>query len=83
MHYKDGKHPFARAVVIRRGAAERTIIDVDMAADVLLKDMRKETTRRKVAMAACLSVIRGEASAPIARRAFVAAALEAKVLVAD
>lgn len=34
-------------------------------------------------MNACLQVLRGEAHPPFARRAFVAAALEAKVLRSD
>ncbi|WP_419697327.1 DUF982 domain-containing protein (plasmid) [Mesorhizobium muleiense] len=39
--------------------------------------------RNGVAMDACLQVLRGKAHPPAARRAFVAAALEAKILRCD
>ncbi|RUX83150.1 DUF982 domain-containing protein, partial [Mesorhizobium sp. M7D.F.Ca.US.004.01.2.1] len=42
-----------------------------------------QTNKRKLAMDACLQVLRGEAQPPVARRAFVVAALEAKILRSD
>ena len=74
---------FERPVTIRTGGGDRTIVDVNAAADVLLKAFPRETARRKAAMIACLGVIRGEQRPPVARRAFVAAALEVGILAAD
>jgi hypothetical protein len=74
---------FERPVVIRTDGSDRTIVDIDSAAQVLLKAFPRETARRKAAMAACLGVIRGEAHPSLARRAFVSAALEVGILAAD
>ena len=74
---------FERPVIIRAGGSDRTIVDVNEAAQVLLKAFPRETARRKAAMEACLGVIRGEALPPLARRAFVSAALEVGILAAD
>lgn len=74
---------FERPVTIRTGGSDRTIVDVNSAADILLKAFPRETARRKAAMIACLGVIRGEAHPPVARRAFVSAALEVGILAAD
>lgn len=74
---------FERPVIIRTGGSDRTIVDVNAAADVLLKAFPRETARHKAAMAACLGVIRGEAHPPLARRALVSAALEVGILAAD
>jgi hypothetical protein len=74
---------FERPVIIRTGGSDRTIFDVNAAAEILLKAFPKETARRKAAMAACLRVIRGEAHTPVARQAFVAAALEVGMLAGD
>ena len=74
---------FERPVIIRTGGSDRTVFDVNDAAQILLRAFPRETARRKAAMIACLGVIRGEAHTPMARRAFVSAALEAGILAAD
>ncbi|MGX9181466.1 DUF982 domain-containing protein [Mesorhizobium sp. BHbdii] len=73
---------FARPVVVKLGrhSTERVVFDVNDAATILLRYFPRQTEKRRVAMDACLQVLRGEAHTPAARRAFVAAALEAKVL---
>ncbi|MER9882060.1 DUF982 domain-containing protein [Mesorhizobium sp. M0118] len=53
------------------------------AASILLRSFPHQTKKRNMAMDACLQVLRGEARTPVARRAFVAAALEAKILRSD
>jgi Protein of unknown function (DUF982) len=79
---REAQASFDRLVVVRVGL-ERVVTDVNDAAQILLRDWRHESQKRKAAMDACLQVLRGEAHAPFARRAFVIAALEAKVLLAD
>ncbi|RWD67568.1 MAG: DUF982 domain-containing protein [Mesorhizobium sp.] len=76
---------FERPVVVQvsRHAAERVVFDVNDAATILLRDLTRETEKRKAAMDACLRVLRGESHPPAARRAFVVAALEAKILRGD
>ncbi|MBZ9798781.1 DUF982 domain-containing protein [Mesorhizobium sp. ES1-4] len=76
---------FARPVVVQfsRHEREHTIFDVNDAATMLLRNFPHQTEKRKLAMDACLQVLRGEARPPVARRAFVAAALEAKILRGD
>jgi hypothetical protein len=76
---------FERAVVIQldRNGSERVVFDVNDAATILLRDLERQTEKRKLAMDACLQVLRGEAHPATARRAFVAAALEAKILRCD
>jgi hypothetical protein len=74
---------FERPVTIRTDKGDRLIVDVSSAADVLLKAFPRETARRKAAMAACLGVLRGQAQATVARRAFVSAALEVGILASD
>ncbi|MER8401158.1 DUF982 domain-containing protein [Mesorhizobium sp. M0590] len=76
---------FARPVVVQVGRhdRERVIFDVNDAASILLRSFPHQTKKRKLAMDACLQVLRGEAQTPAARRAFVAAALEAKILRSD
>ncbi|WP_348627895.1 MULTISPECIES: DUF982 domain-containing protein [unclassified Mesorhizobium] len=76
---------FERPVVVRVGrhSTERIVFDVNEAANILLRDLHRQTERRRVAMDACLQVLRGEAHPPAARRAFVAAALEPKILRSD
>ncbi|RWO20307.1 DUF982 domain-containing protein [Mesorhizobium sp.] len=76
---------FERPVVVQVGrhSAERIVFEVNDAATILLRDLHRQTEKRKVAMDACLQVLRGEAHPPAARRAFVAAALEAKILRSD
>ena len=78
-----GAKRFERPVIIRMGGSDRTIVDVNAAAEILLKAFPRETARRKAAMAACLRVIRGDAHPPVARQAFVSAALEVGILAAD
>lgn len=76
---------FERPVVVQVGrhSSERIVFEVNDAATILLRDLPRQTEKRKVAMDACLQVLRGEAHPPAARRAFVAAALEAKILRSD
>ncbi|MGX5831969.1 DUF982 domain-containing protein [Mesorhizobium sp. 43Arga] len=76
---------FVRPVVVQVGRhdRERVIFDVNDAATILLRSFHHQTKKRKLAMDACLQVLRGEASPPVARRAFVVAALEAKILRSD
>ena len=74
---------FERPVIIRTDGNDRMVVDVNTAAEVLLRAFPRETARRKAAMAACLRVIRGEAHPPFARQAFVSAALEVGILAGD
>lgn len=77
---------FHRPVTVQTGRLdrERVVASTRDAAAVLLKDWPlADSAKRTKAMAACLSVIRGEKPPSVARRAFVAAAREAKVLVED
>ncbi|QKC86736.1 DUF982 domain-containing protein [Mesorhizobium sp. NZP2077] len=76
---------FVRPVVVQVGRhdRERIIFDVNDAATILLRSFPHQTAKRKLAMDACLQVLRGEAQPPVARRAFVVAALEAKILRGD
>ncbi|WP_201413668.1 DUF982 domain-containing protein [Mesorhizobium sp. J8] len=80
-----GLSRFERPVVVqlRHHGSERIVLDVNDAAAILLRDLPRETEKRKIAMDACLQVLRGQAHPPAARRAFVAAALEAKILRGD
>ena len=70
-------------VQVGRHDPERVILDVNDAATILLRSFPDQTKKRKLAMDACLQVLRGEAQPTVARRAFVAAALEAKILRCD
>lgn len=76
---------FVRPVVVQVGRHDREciIFDVNDAATILLRSFPHQTKKRKLAMDACLQVLRGEAQSPVARRAFVVAALEAKILRSD
>jgi hypothetical protein len=77
---------FHRPVTVQTGRLdrERVVASTRDAAAVLLKDWPlADSVKRTRAMAACLSVIRGEKPPHVARRAFVTAAREAKVLVED
>ncbi|MER8548534.1 DUF982 domain-containing protein [Mesorhizobium sp. M1169] len=80
-----GLSRFERPVVVKvsRHSSERVVFDVNDAAAILLRDVSGRTEKRKIAMDACRQVLRGEAHPPAARRAFVAAALEAKILRSD
>ncbi len=70
-------------VQVGRLDRERVIFDVNEAATILLRSFPYQTEKRKLAMDACLQVLRGEVQSPVARRAFVVAALEAKILRSD
>ena len=76
---------FHRPVTVQTGRIdrERIIVTTRDAAEVLLKDWPLESHKRARAMQLCLSVIRGERPPGVARRAFVEAAREAKVLIAE
>nr|WP_278116285.1 DUF982 domain-containing protein [Mesorhizobium sp. WSM4875]WIE94724.1 DUF982 domain-containing protein [Mesorhizobium sp. WSM4875] len=76
---------FVRPVVVQVGRhdRERVIFDVNEAATILLRSFPQQTKKRKPAMDVCLQVLRGQARPPVARRAFVAAALEARILRSD
>lgn len=80
-----GLSRFERPVVVQvnRNSSERIVLEVNDAATILMRDLRSQTKKRNAAMDACLHVLRGEAHPPTARRAFVAAALEAKILRGD
>jgi hypothetical protein len=76
---------FHRPVTVQTGRIdrERIVLTTRDAAEVLLKDWPLESRKRARAMEVCLSVIRGEKPPYVARRAFVEAAREARVLVAE
>jgi hypothetical protein len=77
---------FHRPVTVQTGRIdrERLVLSTRDAAEVLLRDWPlPESRKRARAMELCLSVIRGERAPNIARRAFVDAAREAKVLLKD
>ena len=80
-----GSSRFERPVVVQVGrhSPERVVIDINDASNILLRHLDRQTEKRKTAMDACLRVLRGEAHPTAARRAFVAAALEAKILRGD
>jgi sugar/nucleoside kinase (ribokinase family) len=75
---------FHRPVTVQTGRIdrERLVLTTRDAAEVLLRDWPlPESRKRARAMELCLSVIRGEKPPHIARRAFIEAAREARVLV--
>lgn len=74
---------FERPVVVRTDGGDQVVVDVNAAAEILLRGFPRETARRKAAMAACLRVLHGQERPPVARRAFVAAALEVGILAGD
>ncbi|RWE91118.1 MAG: DUF982 domain-containing protein [Mesorhizobium sp.] len=80
-----GLSRFGRRVVVQvsRHSSERIVFDVSDAVAILLRDLHRQTEKWKAAMDACLQVSRGEAHPPAARKAFAAAALEAKILRCD
>lgn len=63
--------------------APSVVLDVNDAAAILLRDIGRQTEKSGIAMDVCLQVLRAKARSPVARRAFVAAALEAKILRSD
>jgi hypothetical protein len=83
---EDGNTRFARPVTIRlrKGSRDEIVVDASRAGRILMKESPAgDTAKRQAAMEACLRMLRGEAFSPIARRAFVAAALEAHILTGD
>ncbi|QOF73643.1 DUF982 domain-containing protein [Aminobacter sp. SR38] len=77
------KGQFKEPVRIQLGRIDRDrlVLGVKDAAAILLREWpAEETPRRTKAMAACLGVIRGTKPPSYARRYFVAACKEAKVL---
>ena len=81
-----GNTRFARPVTIRmrRNSREEVVIDVGRASRILLREWpAADSEKRRAAMDACLRALKGEAFSPIARRAFVTAALEAHILAGD
>lgn len=76
---------FHRPVTVQTGRIdrERIVVTTRDAAEVLLRDWPLESRKRARAMELCLSVIRGEKPPYVARRAFVEAAREARVLIAE
>ncbi len=76
---------FHKPVTVQTGRIdrERIVLTTRDAAEVLLRDWPIESRKRARAMELCLSVIRGEKPPHVARRAFVEAAREAKVLLED
>jgi hypothetical protein len=74
---------FARPVTVRVGG-EIVVTGVNDAARILVHHWKDQNSaKRRAAMEACFRALRGEVHPPVARASFVAAALEAKVLVAD
>jgi hypothetical protein len=60
------------------------VVDANRAGQILTREWPSgDSVRRQAAMDACLRVLKGEAFSPIARGAFVAAALEAHILAGD
>ena len=74
---------FARAVFVRVDKQVRRVIDVADMANILQQHVSRNLSRRGEALEACHTVMSGKAHPPIARRAFVAAAHEARILVGD
>lgn len=77
---------FARPVTIRlrRNGRDEIVVDASRAGRILAHEWPVENSvKREAAMEACLRVLRGEAFSPVARGAFVAAALEARILAGD
>lgn len=79
----DSAKRFERPGIIRVGGSDRIVVDVNGAADILLRSFPRETERRKAAMVACLAVFRGKAHSLRARRELVSAALEVSILAGD
>lgn len=80
-----GLSRFERPVVVQLGhhSSERIVFEVNDAAAILLRDLQRQTVKRKAAMDARLQASRVEAYPAAARRAFVAADIEAKILRSD
>jgi hypothetical protein len=77
---------FHLPVVVQPGRIDRdkVVMTPAQAAEILLRQWpHGEFSKRLKAMQACLEVIRGEKPPHIARTAFIAAAKEARILVAD
>ncbi|MER8524191.1 DUF982 domain-containing protein [Mesorhizobium sp. M0598] len=81
-----GTRRFRKPVVVQPGRIDRdrVVASVSDAAEVLLRDWpTPEGKSRLAAIEACLAVIRGEKPPRIARQAFIAAAKEARILLAE
>ncbi|MER8549455.1 MULTISPECIES: DUF982 domain-containing protein [unclassified Mesorhizobium] len=77
---------FRKPVVVQPGRIDRdrVVASVSDAAEVLLRDWPRPAGKsRLAAIEACLAVIRGEKPPRIARQAFIAAAKEARILLAE
>lgn len=77
---------FHRPITVQTGRIdrERVVLTTRDAAEILLRHWPLPDSRKRArAMELCLSVIRGERAPNIARRAFLEAAREARVLVQD
>jgi hypothetical protein len=74
---------FQRSVYIRVDKEPHRVADVGHALAVLTTHLKQDTERRVAAVEACRKALRGELHPPIARRLFVSAALEARVLIGD
>ena len=74
---------FQRSVYIRVDKEPCRVADVGHALAVLTTHLKQDTERRFAAVQACQKALRGELHAPIARRLFVSAALEARILAGD
>ncbi|MEX0956397.1 MAG: DUF982 domain-containing protein [Rhizobiaceae bacterium] len=81
---EPGYRRFHKPVVVQTGRIdrERVVFDAGGAAEVLRLDWRNTACpKRLAALRACLRVIRKEKPPSYARRAFIAAAKEARVLI--
>lgn len=77
---------FHKPVLVQRGRIDRDriILSARDAADFLLRDWPAGTeAKRERAMLACLDVLRGQKPPSHARRAFIMAAKEARILLDD
>jgi Protein of unknown function (DUF982) len=81
-----GMKRFHKPVRIQIGRVDRdrVVLDTREAAEILLRAWPPTFDRkRKAAMRACLEVIKGKKPPSVARKAFIAAAQEARVLLDD
>jgi hypothetical protein len=76
---------FNKPVIVQTGRIDRDrVVRNTRDADVLLRDWPLSASRKRArAMELCLCVIRGERPPHVARRAFVDAAREAKILIEE
>jgi hypothetical protein len=76
---------FHKPVIVQPGRIdrERVVVSVKDAATVLLRDWPRASHKREKAMLACLDVIKGMKPPSHARRAFISAAKDARILLND